>query len=84
MKPFMRQTPFPFQKLGTALRAAARTQINVEMRAHPDLKAAEGLREFFFPILWFSDGIEDGIEDPETLNLLRSAVSTPETVQNIL
>lgn len=70
-------------KLGTGLRASAKTQVNLVMNAVEDIKPAEGLRDIILPMLWFSDGI-DGIDDPDTVALLEAAVHTPETVRSIM
>ena len=72
-----------FQKLGTSLRAQARSQINIQMRKVADVKPAEGLRDIVFPFVWFSDGIET-IDDATTVSLLHSAVHTPEKARSAL
>ena len=72
-----------FQKLGTSLRAQARSQINIQMHKVEDVKPAEGLRDIVFPFVWFSDGIET-IDDATTVALLHSAVHTPEKARSAL
>ena len=42
-----------------------------------------GLRDIIFPIVWFSDGI-DGLDDADTLSLLRTAVFLPDTARSIM
>ena len=74
---------FCFQKLGTGLRAQARSQINIQMYKVDNVKPAEGLRDMVFPFLWFSSGIES-IDDADSLSLLRLAVITPEKVRSAL
>jgi len=71
-------------KLGTGLRVQARSQINIKLSdPHPDIKPAKGLRDIVFPFLWFSDGIEQ-IDDPNALNLLKTATTTPEELRSAL
>jgi len=70
-------------KLGTSLRAQARSQINIQMHKVEDVKPAEGLRDIVFPFVWFSDGIET-IDDATTVALLHSAVHTPEKARSAL
>jgi len=70
-------------RLGTGLRAKARTQINVAVDPAEGVKAAEGLPRMILPVLWFSDGV-DGIENEETLALLRSAVLAPEVARTVM
>jgi hypothetical protein len=36
-----------------------------------------------FPVMWFSEGI-DGIDDEQTLQLLYTALFTPEKARNIM
>ena len=75
---------YNFQKLGTGLRVQARSQINIKLSdPHPDIKPAKGLRDIVFPFLWFSDGIEQ-IDDPNALNLLKTATTTPEELRSAL
>ena len=71
------------QKLGTPLRAQARSQINIQMYKMDEVKPAEGLRDMIFPFMWFSSGIES-IEDENTLALLHTAVHTPEKARSAL
>ena len=42
-----------------------------------------GMRDLLFPVLWFWDGV-DGIDDANTLALIKSAVFTPETARSIM
>ena len=70
-------------KLGTSLRAQARSQINIQMYKIDDVKPAEGLRDILFPFVWFSDGIES-IDDADTINLLHTAIHTPEKARSAL
>ena len=65
------------------MRAQARSQINIQMNKIADIKAAEGLQDIVFPFVWFSDGIET-IDHDETVNLLKSAVLTPEKARSAL
>lgn len=67
-------------KLGSGLRASARSQINVVMKATDQV---EGLRDIILPIVWVSDGIES-IGDPGTIGLISTAVHTPEKARNAL
>jgi len=70
-------------KLGTALRAQARSQINIQMNKVDDVPAARGVRDIVFPFVWFSDGIET-IDDATTIGLLHSAIHTPEKARSAL
>ena len=63
--------------------AAARTQINVVMSKVDDIKQVENLRDFIFPVFWFSDGIEK-IDDDDTISLLRMALNLPEVARSIM
>ena len=71
------------QKLGIALRAQARSQINIQMYKMDEVKPAEGLRDIIFPFMWFSSGIES-IDDAHTVALLHTAVHTPEKARSAL
>ena len=48
-----------------------------------DIKPAEGLRDIVFPFVWFSDGIES-LDHDETINLLHTAINTPEKARNAM
>lgn len=73
--------------LGTAVRAQARTQINLVMEDYSyvttNRKSVEGLREMIFPVAWFSDGIEE-IDDPETIQIIKGAVFAPQTARKVM
>ena len=69
--------------MGTALRAQARSQINIQMNKVDDVPAARGVRDIVFPFVWFSDGIET-IDDATTIGLLHSAIHTPEKARSAL
>ena len=43
----------------------------------------ENATDAYVPIVWFEDGIEE-LDDPETINLLRSAVLQPALIHSIL
>ena len=60
-----------------------KSQLNIRMMKMDDIKQAEGLRDIFFPYVWFSDGI-DSIDDEKTINLLCTAVNTPETARSVM
>jgi len=68
--------------LGVGLRAAIRLQINVHMRAD-GVQKLENATSVYLPIIWFSDGIEE-INDPETIDLLKSAITSPAIIRSIL
>ena len=83
-------------KLGVALKAQARSQINVQMYKMDSecqdlsnglvdqcLKVTKGLRDMIFPVLWFESGI-DGINDPHTLELLQTAIYMPEKAKQAM
>ena len=75
-------------KLGVALKAQARSQINVQMYKMEEeleerVKEAKGLRDMIFPVLWFESGI-DGINDPHTLELLQTAIYMPEKAKQAM
>jgi hypothetical protein len=53
------------------------------MKRVEGIRAARGLRDIILPMVWFADGI-DGIEDEDTLALLRTAVFTPEKARNVM
>jgi len=42
-----------------------------------------GLRDMVFPILWIAEGIDE-ISDMNTVNLLKTAIFTPERAKNAL
>ena len=70
-------------KLGVALKAQARSQINVQMYKMEGVEVEldgvnviKGLRDMIFPVLWFESGIE-GINDEHTLDLLHKAIYLP-------
>ena len=69
--------------MGTGLRVQARSQINIQLYDHPEINAANGLREMVFPCLWFSNGIEE-IDDPSTVSLLKTATVVPEQLRSAL
>ena len=69
--------------MGTALRAQARSQINIQMNKVDDVPVARGVRDIVFPFVWFSDGIET-IDDATTIGLLHSAIHTPEKARSAL
>ena len=84
-------------KLGVALKAQARSQINVQMykmdsecqeSVNEDLKkqcleVTKGLRDMIFPVLWFESGI-DAIKDEHTLDLLQKAIYMPEKAKQAM
>jgi hypothetical protein len=41
------------QKMGIAMRAAVRSQINLVMAASEHIKQLKGVRDIIYPILWF-------------------------------
>ena len=70
-------------KLGVALKAQARSQINIQMYKMDKVDEAKGLRDMIFPVLWFESGI-DGINDPHTLELLQTAIYMPEKAKQAM
>ena len=70
-------------KLGVALKAQARSQINIQMYKMDGVEVAEGLRDMIFPVLWFESGI-DGIKDEHTLDLLQTAIYMPEKAKKAM
>ncbi len=42
-----------------------------------------GLRNMVFPVLWIAEGIDE-ITDENTVNLLKTAIFTPERAKNAL
>lgn len=42
-----------------------------------------GLRDMVFPVLWIAEGIDE-ITDEDTVNLLKTAIFTPERAKNAL
>jgi len=69
-------------QLGVGLRAAIRLQINIFMEVD-GVTALANASDAFVPIVWFDDGIEE-LDDPETINLLKSAVLQPALIHSIL
>ena len=43
----------------------------------PTFFKISGLRDIIFPYLWFSDGLPEGIEDTNSLKLLKTALNLP-------
>jgi len=69
-------------QIGVGLRAAIRMQINIFLETQGVTKL-ENATDAYVPIVWFEDGIEE-LDDPETINLLRSAVLQPALIHAIL
>jgi len=69
-------------ELGVGLRAAIRLQINLHIRVE-GVSKLKNATDVYLPIIWFSDGVEE-LDDPETLDLLRSAVITPRRIRMAL
>eukprot|EP00096_Caligus_rogercresseyi_P009544 TRINITY_DN3248_c0_g1_i2.p1 TRINITY_DN3248_c0_g1~~TRINITY_DN3248_c0_g1_i2.p1 ORF type:complete len:506 (-),score=107.11 TRINITY_DN3248_c0_g1_i2:53-1570(-) len=66
-------------RLGSGLRAAVRSQINVEitpMKGHDS-----GLRKGFFPLIWVDEGLDE-IKNEDTLRLLKMAVNYPLVIRD--
>jgi len=70
-------------KMGVAMRAAVRSQINLVMKKVETVKQMRNIRDTVYPIFWFQDGIDE-IEDPTTVGLLQTAVHTPEVARSVL
>jgi len=70
-------------KMGVGMRAAVKSQINLVMRQMDNVRQLKGVRDMVYPILWFTDGVED-LEDKDTISLLQTAVHTPEMTRNLL
>ena len=68
--------------MGVGMRAAVKSQINLVMRQMDNVRQLKGVRDMIYPILWFTDGVEDLDED--TISLLQTAVHTPEMARNLL
>jgi hypothetical protein len=64
--------------MGVGMRAAVKSQINLVMRQMDNVRQLKGVRDMIYPILWFTDGVED------TISLLKTAVHTPEMDRNLL
>ena len=69
--------------MGVGMRAAVKSQINLVMRQMDNVRQLKGVRDMIFPILWFTDGVED-LEDEDTISLLQTAIHTPEMARNLL
>ena len=65
------------------MRAAVKSQINLVMRQMDNVRQLQGVRDMIYPILWFTDGVED-LEDENTISLLQTAVHTPEMTRSLL
>lgn len=58
-------------KLGTGLRGAIRSQINIQVSKVNGVKQGKGLRDILLPVVWFSDDF-NGIQDPKTIARLKA------------
>lgn len=62
-------------KMGTALRAKARVQINLAVSQVRDIKQVASFPDIVFPIMWFEDGIDE--LPVEMRSLMKMAVDVP-------
>jgi len=69
-------------ELGVGLRAAIRMQINIFIQTEGVTSLANA-SSVFLPIVWFDDGLEE-LSDPDTIDLLKSAVVEPAKIRSIL
>jgi len=69
-------------QLGVGLRAAIRLQINIFIQTE-GIDSLANTTDVFLPIVWFDDGLEE-LSDPDTIDLLKSAVLEPAKIQSIL
>ncbi|KAE8749396.1 hypothetical protein FOCC_FOCC003910 [Frankliniella occidentalis] len=69
-------------KMGTALGARARVQINLAVSQVVDIKQVATFPDIVFPIMWFEDGI-DGLPE-EVTGLLALAQNVPPVARSVL
>ncbi|XP_035713414.1 scavenger receptor class B member 1 isoform X2 [Folsomia candida] len=69
-------------KLGLAMQAKGRVQINIQMSKVDEIPQTANLTDLLIPIVWFEDGIEQ--LPPVVLGLLRQAISMPEVAEAAL
>ena len=65
------------------MRAAVKSQINLVMRQMDTVRQLKGVKDIIYPILWFTDGVED-LGDKDTISLLQTAVHTPEMARSVM
>ncbi|XP_040570236.1 scavenger receptor class B member 1 [Lepeophtheirus salmonis] len=63
-------------KLGSGLRAAVRSQINIAVTPMEGVGDSSKLRKGVFPLIWVDEGLDE-IKNEEVLNLLNMAVNLP-------
>jgi len=70
-------------KMGVGMRAAVKSQINLVMKQMDTVRKLKGVRDIIYPILWFTDGVED-LGDKDTISLLQTAIHTPEMARSVM
>ncbi|ODM93432.1 Scavenger receptor class B member 1, partial [Orchesella cincta] len=69
-------------KLGLAMQAKARLQINIQMKKVAEIPQTANLSDLLVPIIWIEDGIEE--LPPVVLGLIRQAINMPEVAEAAL
>jgi hypothetical protein len=66
-------------KLGLAMQAKARMQINIQMNRVEEIPQTANLTNILIPVVWFEDGIDD--LPPVVTSLIRQAIDLPEVAE---
>jgi hypothetical protein len=69
-------------KLGLAMQAKGRVQINIQMTVVDEIPQTSNLTNMLIPVVWFEDGIDK--LPPVVLGLIRQAINMPEVAEAAL